>query len=75
MKCLYGVSVRVTTQEKKMARTEVIAILSAARLKVFVRTGSRERSLNASIQPWNPQVTGCPGRLNAKLLRKIMATG
>jgi hypothetical protein len=58
-----------------MARTEVMTILTVARLKVVARTGSIERSLKASIHPWIPHVTGCPGRLNEKLLRKMRATG
>ena len=72
---LKGVSVRATTHAKKSARTVVIAILTVAKLNVLARTGSKARSPKALIHPCKPQTVGCPGRLRAKLLRKIRTTG
>jgi hypothetical protein len=46
-----GVSVRATTQAKKIASTVVMTMRTVARLKVLSRTVKSVRSLNAAIQP------------------------
>jgi hypothetical protein len=69
------VSVRVTTQAKKIASPLVMVTRANAKTKVFPRTPGSLASLNAATQPLIVQMVGCPGLLATKLLTKSSPMG
>jgi hypothetical protein len=72
---LSGVSVRVTTQAKKIANALLIATRTKARKNVFPMAIGNRVSVKAAIQPWIVQIVGCPGRLATKLFTNNNPTG
>jgi hypothetical protein len=70
-----GVSVRVTTQAKKIANPVLRMVRTNARWKVFMHAAKSLGSVNAAIQPSKPHTVAWPGLLIVKLFKKRSTTG